>query len=57
MTPAQAAIAGVYIHGLAGDLAARRHSMPAMIASDITGCLGKAFHRITNQRESDFSYI
>ncbi len=57
MTPAQAAIAGVYIHGLAGDLAARRHSMPAMIASDITGCLGKAFQRITNQRESDFSYI
>jgi NAD(P)H-hydrate epimerase len=57
MAPANAAVAGVYLHGLAGDLAARRHSMPAMIASDITGCLGKAFQKIYSQREQDFSYI
>jgi NAD(P)H-hydrate epimerase len=57
MAPADAAVAGVYLHGLAGDLASRRHSRPAMIASDITACLGKAFQRIYSQREQDFSYI
>lgn len=57
MAPSNAAVTGVYLHGLAGDLAARRHSMPALIASGITGCLGKAFQRIYSQREQDFSYI
>ncbi|MCU0431722.1 MAG: NAD(P)H-hydrate dehydratase [Cytophagaceae bacterium] len=33
--PLQAALLGVYIHGYAGDSAARKYSKPAMIASDI----------------------
>lgn len=40
---AEAAILGVYIHGLAGDLAAADLSKEAMIAGDITAHLGKAF--------------
>ena len=39
----QAAIAGVYLHGLAGDIAASYHSQHSLIASDITEHLGKAF--------------
>jgi hydroxyethylthiazole kinase-like uncharacterized protein yjeF len=38
-----ATIAGVYLHGLAGDLAARRYGIRAMIASDISRHLGEAF--------------
>lgn len=38
-----AAILGVYIHGLAGDMAAEEKSMEAMIAGDIIGHLPDAF--------------
>ena len=41
--PAEAAKLGVFIHGLAGDIAAEKLSMEAMIASDITENLGEAF--------------
>lgn len=41
-----AAIAGVYLHGLAGDLAAAYHSEESMIAGDITEMLGKAFKQM-----------
>ncbi len=41
--PQEACILGVYLHGLAGDIAAKRHSQQAMIAGDITAALGKAF--------------
>ncbi len=41
--PQDAAIFGVYLHGLAGDLAAKELSQEAMIAGDIIDYLGKAF--------------
>jgi ADP-dependent NAD(P)H-hydrate dehydratase / NAD(P)H-hydrate epimerase len=41
--PQEACILGVYLHGLAGDNAAKRLSQQAMIAGDITSALGKAF--------------
>ena len=41
--PVHAAIFGVYIHGLAGDLAAHEISEEALIASDLIDYLGKAF--------------
>jgi NAD(P)H-hydrate epimerase len=41
--PNQAAIFGVYLHGLAGDLAAKKQSCEALIASDIIEYLGSAF--------------
>ncbi|MCD7971444.1 MAG: NAD(P)H-hydrate dehydratase [Candidatus Azobacteroides sp.] len=39
----EAAILGVYLHGLAGDIAAAEISQESMIARDIIGHLGKAF--------------
>jgi ADP-dependent NAD(P)H-hydrate dehydratase / NAD(P)H-hydrate epimerase len=41
--PPQAAILGVYIHGLAGDLAAEKVGQEALIAGDIVDNLGAAF--------------
>ncbi|MBW6534407.1 MAG: NAD(P)H-hydrate dehydratase [Mariniphaga sp.] len=41
--PENAAIAGVFLHGLAGDIAAGKQSEHALIAGDITDYLGKAF--------------
>lgn len=45
-SPEDGAIAGVYIHGLAGDLAARSIPAPALIASDIIRFLPKTFRKI-----------
>ena len=42
-TPEEAAVLGVYLHGLAGDFAAEASSQEAMIASDITENIGKAY--------------
>jgi len=44
----EAAILGVYLHGLAGDLAATALSQEAMLASDLTDHLGKAFLSIAS---------
>ena len=42
-TPGQAAVLGVYLHGLAGDKAANKLGQEAMIAGDMVNKLGKAF--------------
>lgn len=39
----EAAILGVYLHGLAGDIAAKKLSMEAMVAGDIIENLGNAW--------------
>jgi ADP-dependent NAD(P)H-hydrate dehydratase / NAD(P)H-hydrate epimerase len=41
-----AALLGVFIHGLAGDIAAGESCYESIIASDIINCLGKAFNKI-----------
>jgi len=42
-TPLDVAIIGVYLHGLAGDLALQHQSMESLIASDIIEHLGNAY--------------
>lgn len=44
----ESCILGVYLHGLAGDIAAEKISQEAMIASDIIDCLGDGFKKIKN---------
>lgn len=41
-----AALTGVFIHGLAGDIAAERISGESLIASDIVDSIGEAFKKI-----------
>ncbi|HEY4334646.1 MAG TPA: NAD(P)H-hydrate dehydratase [Puia sp.] len=45
-SPGEAALLGVWLHGLAGDLAAATHSQESMLPSDLTDHLGKAFQLI-----------
>jgi NAD(P)H-hydrate epimerase len=47
-----AAVIGVYIHGLAGDLAARALSQESMLAGDIVKMLGKAFLQMVELDEA-----
>jgi ADP-dependent NAD(P)H-hydrate dehydratase / NAD(P)H-hydrate epimerase len=47
--PVQAAILGVYLHGLAGDLAASSISQESMTATDIITFLSQAFLTIHNE--------
>lgn len=46
---ADAAVLGVFIHGLAGDCAAEQESMEAMIAGDIINNLGSAFLEVKDR--------
>ncbi len=48
---ANAACAAVYLHGLAGEIAARKLSEPAMIASDLADWIGDAIKEIQSEFE------
>jgi NAD(P)H-hydrate epimerase len=41
-----AAVLGVYLHGLAGDIAAEELSYESIIASDIINYIGAAFKKL-----------
>jgi NAD(P)H-hydrate epimerase len=43
MEPVEAALAGVFIHGLAGDLAAEAYTERAMVAGDIIDLIPRTF--------------
>ena len=49
-SPGEAALLGVYLHGLAGDLAAAADSQESMLPTDLTGHLGKAFQLIEKRQ-------
>jgi NAD(P)H-hydrate epimerase len=46
--PLQAAVLGVYLHGLAGDLAAEIHGEEAITSGDLIWNLGAAFQHLQN---------
>jgi NAD(P)H-hydrate epimerase len=50
--PDEAAILGVFIHGLAGDKAKEKRGEESLIASDITEYLGEAFNEIRNYAQN-----
>lgn len=49
-SPLDAALAGTYIHGLAGDMAAAETGEEALIASDMIGYIGKAFQKLKEKQ-------
>lgn len=49
--PRDAALAAVYLHGLAGDLAAAAASPRALIAGDILASLGRAFATLEGRQD------
>ncbi len=49
-TPHNAALLGVYLHGLAGDIAQQQYSEEAVIASDIVESIPKAFLQLKKNR-------
>lgn len=50
-TPSEAARLAVFLHGLAGDIAAEFYSEEAMLPTDLIECLGKAFARLKETLE------
>mgnify|MGYP003764822009 CR=1 FL=1 len=53
LSPYDAAVAGTYIHGMAGDIATEEIGSAGVIASDIATCLPKAL-KYLNQGKTDF---
>ncbi|MGQ9621454.1 MAG: NAD(P)H-hydrate dehydratase [Bacteroidales bacterium] len=49
--PEDAALTGVYLHGLAGDIAAEKYGMESLIAGDITNNISEAFRNIREQTD------
>jgi NAD(P)H-hydrate epimerase len=47
----------VYLHGLAGDIAASLYGQQSMIATDIINCLGEAFAACEAEAQSKFVYL
>ena len=47
----------VYLHGLAGDIAASLYGQQSMIATDIINCLGEAFAICEEESHSKFTYL
>ena len=52
MNDFDAAVAGTYIHGLAGDLAAEAVGQDSMIATDIVRNLGGAFAQMRSRGDT-----
>jgi hydroxyethylthiazole kinase-like uncharacterized protein yjeF len=48
--PEKAAVLGVYLHGLSGDLAVQQASMNSLIASDLINFLPGAFRKIQKEK-------
>jgi NAD(P)H-hydrate epimerase len=44
-----AAVSGVFLHGLAGDVAAEKLSPDALVASDIVDGISEAYRRIRGE--------
>jgi ADP-dependent NAD(P)H-hydrate dehydratase / NAD(P)H-hydrate epimerase len=46
LEPSAALAAAVYLHGLAGDVAAERLGQESLVASDVIEALSEAFRRV-----------
>jgi len=55
MDPLRSCILGVFMHGLAGDIAAKEKGMHPLIASDIIDNIPRAFSALTDDERTYFS--
>ncbi len=55
-TSLEAALLGVYIHGMAGDLAVQQCGMESLLPSDIIQNIGKAFMELYSPTKETFRY-
>ena len=46
MSPEDAALTGVFLHGLAGDMVAKKRTEFSLIAGDLVDEMGEAFRKI-----------
>ena len=51
MSAKYAAVAGVYVHGLAGDIAAEKIGQMGMLPTDMAKCAAVALQRIKNPEQ------
>ena len=54
LAPFEAAQLGVYMHGLAGDIARDQNGEVGMIAGDIVDALPDAFHHLSQESDMGF---
>ncbi len=45
LTPEDAAVAAVYLHGLSGDIAAEKTGVRAMLPTDLIDCLASSYRK------------
>ena len=57
MSPLDAAMAGVYLHSVAGDIALELKGTYSLIASDVIDLLPEAFKKIGNGEVVEFERI
>jgi NAD(P)H-hydrate epimerase len=57
LSPFDAAMAGAYLHGLAGEIAAEDLGEEGVIAGDVVDCLPLAFRRVRNPEYCDLRRI
>ena len=57
MTPFDAACTGVYLHGLAGDLAQARYTSRGMLAGDVLQCLPEAWKALEEDRPQRAGFL
>jgi NAD(P)H-hydrate epimerase len=51
-TAPKSALIGVFVHGLAADIAIENSSMESLLASDLIDYVGKAFYRLEPEKEN-----
>jgi len=57
LNPVDAAIAGVYIHGVAGDIALESKGIYSLVATDVIESLPNAFRKIENGEVVEFEKV
>lgn len=53
----EASVAGVFLHGLAGDIAAKKSGMHGIVAGNVLKCLPKAFKEVLQKKRQNLHSV